>query len=246
MATKEKYSYGYAKSLNNYFKPHEQKFDKKLKPNTYYVIRFDGKGMTKAFKLVGKAIYEPFFNTMKQIFVEFCETYSNIIFGYSYSDEVSILLKGDINPKNKGDVDNNRIEKLLSLMSGNLALIFNRVSRLYGLDLQGKDWLFDARIIELKDKNEVTKYFISRQAFAIDKYLGQLRGEYSLPYTLKTSTEIIKALKGKTIDYYNLKSEYRYGLVYSNGIKNSFEFEENKQKLNSYLFSCILPKSKVS
>ena len=43
MATKEKYSYGYAKSLNSYFKPHEQKFDKKLKPNTYYVIRFDGK-----------------------------------------------------------------------------------------------------------------------------------------------------------------------------------------------------------
>ena len=99
MAAKDKYSYGYAKSLNNYFKNHEQKFDKRLKPNTYYVIRFDGKGMTKAFKQVGKAIYEPFFNTMKQTFVEFCETYSNIIFGYSFSDEISILLKGDINER---------------------------------------------------------------------------------------------------------------------------------------------------
>ena len=246
MATKEKYSYSYAKSLNNYFKNHEQKFDKKLKPNTYYVIRFDGKGMTKAFKQIGKAIYEPFFNTMKQTFVEFCETYSNIIFGYSFSDEISILLKGDINPKSKSDADNNRVEKLLSLMAGKLALIFNRVSRLYGLDLQGKDWLFDARIIELKDKNEVTKYFIARQAFAIDKYLGQLRGEYSLPYTLNTSTEIIKALKGKSIDYNFLKSEYRYGLVYSNGIKEPFEFKQKRQKLNSYLFFSILPKSKAS
>lgn len=246
MAAKDKYSYGYAKSLNNYFKNHEQKFDKRLKPNTYYVIRFDGKGMTKAFKQVGKAIYEPFFNTMKQTFVEFCETYSNIIFGYSFSDEISILLKGDINPKSKSDVDNNRIEKLLSLMSGKLALIFNRVSGLYGLDLQGKDWLFDARIIELKDQNEVTKYFISRQAFAIDKYLGQLRGEYGLPYTLNTSTEIIKALKRKRIDYYNLKSEYRYGLIYYNEIKEPFEFDQKRQKLNSYLFSSILPKSKVS
>lgn len=246
MATKEKYSYGYAKSLNNYFKNHEQKFDKKLKPNTYYVIRFDGKGMTKAFKQVGKAIYEPFFNTMKQTFVEFCETYSNIIFGYSFSDEISILLKGDINQQYKSDNDINRIEKLLSLMSGKLALTFNRRAAANGLDLQGKDWLFDARIIELKDKKEVAQYFIARQAFAIDKYLGQLRGEYSLSYTLKTSTEIIKALKEKTIDYYNLKSEYRYGLVYNNGIKEAFEFEENKQKLNSYLFFSILPKSKAS
>lgn len=246
MATKEKYSYSYAKSLNGYFKNHEKKFDKMLKPDTYYVIRFDGKGMTKAFKQIGKAIFEPFFNTMKQTFTEFCKAHDNVIFGYSFSDEISILLKGEANPQGKNNIDNNRIEKLLSLMSGKVALIFNRLAAANKLELQGKDWLFDARIIELKDKTEVAQYFIARQAFAIDKYLGQLRGEHSLPYTLKTSTEIIEALKEKGIDYNFLKSEYRYGLVYYNGIKKPFEFDDNKQKLNSYLFPCKLPASKAS
>lgn len=73
--TKEKYSYGYAQEMYKSIKQKEKEFDFVLEKGCYYVIRFDGKEMTKTFKVKHQAINKEFFNTMKNVFYEFCETY---------------------------------------------------------------------------------------------------------------------------------------------------------------------------
>ena len=78
---KEKYSYGYAQEKYKPLKCKEEQYNLKLKKGNYYIIRFDGKEMTAAFKIDHKAINEPFFDTMEDTFNEFCKTTQNVIFG---------------------------------------------------------------------------------------------------------------------------------------------------------------------
>ncbi|MDE6284823.1 MAG: tRNA(His) guanylyltransferase Thg1 family protein [Bacilli bacterium] len=223
----ERYSYDYAQAKYQPFKQKEAHFNWKLKKDYYYVIRLDGKGMTKGFKIKHKAINEQFFNTMKDTFKEFCESTPNLIFGYSFSDEISILIKKSYNDKD----DYNRIEKLLSLLPSKLTLIFYRNALKHNLDLHDKDWIFDARIIQLKEQ-EVVNYFLARQAYAIDKYIMQLKTENGIDFKFKTSKSVLPLLKERGVIYESLPEQYRYGIIYSPTlISRSFEFNTNQSLL---------------
>lgn len=229
---KEKYSYGYAQEKYKPLKQKEEKYNLKLKKGNYYIIRFDGKEMTATFKIDHRAINKLFFDTMEGTFNEFCKSTQKAIFGYSFSDEISILIRGGCN-----NSPNNRIEKLLSLLSGKLSLIFYRNAKKHKLDLQNRDWVFDARIIEL-NRQEVIDYFLARQAYAIDKYLMQLKAENHIDYKLHTSATVISALKLKGVHYENLPQKYRYGLIYSpvNQIC-PFDFDANIKLLHQLCFN---------
>lgn len=229
---KGQYSYTLACERNELFKLKEIPYRIELESGKYYVIRFDGKGMTKGFKIKYNALNKIFFKTMKQTFTSFIKKYTQIIFAYSFSDEISILFKAE-----EGE-DNifSRGEKLISLMSGQIALDFDKAAKKAKLDCKGQDWLFDARIIPL-EQSEVTEYFKARQSYAIDKYLTQCRGEYMLNYKLNTSKQIVSALKQKGIDYSKLKPEYKFGLTYAQGnLINSFEFLGNEKILKELCF----------
>lgn len=226
---KKKKIYSYNFALGNYarFKKKEEPFKMKLNAGNFYIIRFDGSGMTAGFKIKHKAINETYFNTMKNTLKSFAQKYSQILLGYSFSDEISILFKA---ADNDDDIFS-RGAKLLSILSGQLALEFYKAAQETGLDCKGKDWVFDARLIELK-QNEVIDYFKARQAFAIDKFLSQCKGEYGLNYKLTKSYQIISALKKKEIDYNDLNPEYKFGIIYSQGeLKESFEFFGNEGRL---------------
>ena len=230
--TKENYSYGYAMHLQKPFKEKEKELEISLNKYEYYIIRFDGVEMTKAFKIKNKAINVPFFETMKKALYCFVEKYPEIILAYSFSDEISVLFKSNAN---KDDMFS-RNQKLLSILSAHLALEFKKAIEMTGLDNKEKDWLFDARIIGC-NKEEAIRYFIARQALVIDKYLKQLKGEKGITITLNKSKEIIDALKEKGINYENLNPEHKYGLIYSAIQKDiqSFEFKGDQSKLSSLI-----------
>ncbi len=225
---REKYSYGYALDLYKPFKYEEEKFNLKLEKNIFYIVRFDGKDMAKDFKKKKEPINEEFFKTMKETFYSFCSSKKNIIFAYSFSDEISILIKG---PKNDA-TENARIEKILSLFSSELSILFYKNALKNHLPLK-RNSIFDARIIQPKS---ITKYFIARQAFAIDKYIMQLKGKFEIDYRKKTSNEVLKELKKKDIKYNKFPAEYRYGLIYHSKEKlESFEFQAQPLKLKKLL-----------
>ncbi len=225
---KEKYSYGYALELYKPFKKDEEKFNYKLEKNIFYIVRFDGKHMTRDFKKKKEPINEEFFKTMKKTFYSFCSSKKNILFAYSFSDEISILIKGSNNDK----IEDVRIEKILSLYASELSILFYRNALDNNLSLK-RNCIFDARIIQ---PTSTHKYFIARQAFAIDKFLMQLKGKFELDYKINTSEEVLKELEKKNINYNDFPSEHRYGLIYhSKGKIKSFEFQSQKDKLKKLL-----------
>ena len=227
-----KYSYDYAQKKYKHFKQNEKQFDIQLEHNFYYIIRFDGKGMTKGFKIKRQAINKSFFDTMDATFNEFCKATNITLFGYSFSDEISILIRRSSDDED----DYNRVEKLLSLLSSKLSLIFYRNAQKNNLDLHDKDWIFDARLLQLKEQ-EVVNYFLARQAYAIDKYIMQLKTEHGVSFKLKTSKLVLSQLHNLGITYENLPAKYRYGLIYSPTIQQtSFEFDSNKSLLRQMCF----------
>lgn len=225
------YSYGSAMGKYGYFKKKEKKFKMALNCGKLYVIRFDGKDMTHGFKIKHKAINELFFETMKLTFKNFAKKYEQIIFGYSFSDEISILFKAA-----NDDKMFLRGAKLLSLMSGQLALEFYKAAQITKLDCRGRDWIFDARLIAV-EQPEVIGYFKARQAFAIDKFLSQCRTEYGVDYSIKKSDEIIAKLKEKEVDYADFPPEYKYGLMYVQGkLIEPFELVDSEEKFTELCF----------
>lgn len=225
---KEKYSYGYALKMNKPFKKDEEKYNLKLEKDRYYIVRLDGKNMAKDYKKKKEPINELFFKTMKDSFYSFCSSRKNILFAYCFSDEVSILIKG---PKNDKE-DDARIEKILSLYAGELSILFYKTAQKNNFQLK-RDSIFDARIIQT---NFIAQYFIARQAFAIDKFLMQLKGKYDINYKLSTSKEVLNELKKKNIYYTDFSPEYRYGLIYHQKEKiDSFEFQMERLRLKKLL-----------
>ncbi len=174
---REKYSYGYALDLYKPFKKDEEKFNYKFEKDKLYIVRFDGKHMTRDFKKKKEPINEEFFKTMKDTFYSFCSSKKNILFAYSFSDEISILIKGP----DDNTSDDSRIEKILSLYASELSVLFYRSAQYRNFQLK-RNSIFDARIIQ---PNSITKYFIARQAFAIDKYIMQLKGKFEIDYRKK-------------------------------------------------------------
>lgn len=236
---KGQYSYTLAYRRNEIFKNKETPYKLQLENDKFYVIRFDGKGMTKGFKIKYNAINKTFFKTMKLTFTNFLKKYPQINFAFSFSDEISILFKGEDGEDNIFS----RGEKLISLMAGQLALEFSKASRITKLDCKGQDWLFDARILQL-EQSEVFEYFKARQSYAIDKYLCQCRGEYKLDYNLNTSAQIISALKAKNVDYNSLNPEYRFGLTFARGaLQKTFEYFCNEKKFKEL---CLLDDYKMT
>ena len=233
---KEKYSYGYALEINKPFKVREEQFNFKLKNGKYYIIRFDGKEMTAGFKEKGRAINQKFLYVMKSVLNEFCKI-NKIQFAYSFSDEISILIRGcNKGKKEKHLEETQRIEKLLSIYSGLLSLLFHKYAQENNLDLQNKLWVFDARIIEL-EKAEVYEYFKARQAFCIDKFLTQFKGENKIDYKLHTSSAIIDVLNKMGIGYHDIPNDYKYGLVFSMCGEESFDFDADEKGFMRYCFN---------
>ncbi|MDE6241053.1 MAG: tRNA(His) guanylyltransferase Thg1 family protein [Anaeroplasmataceae bacterium] len=223
------YTYPSAKRNYSKYKNMENEFNILLKEDSYYIVRFDGKGMTREYRQENHSINAIFFKTMKKVFKTFCENNSNIIFGYCFSDEVSILIKGASGKK----AITSRVEKILSLYASELSVLFYKTAKENQLEV--KSSLFDARILKVEKEN-IISYFCTRQEFAICNFLQLLRDKHKIDRNIIQSSRIIKELNKKNVHYYNQPAEYRFGLAYSPKQKIlSFEFVNNLNVLESLI-----------
>ncbi|MDE5714897.1 MAG: tRNA(His) guanylyltransferase Thg1 family protein, partial [Anaeroplasmataceae bacterium] len=133
---KKNYCHNHAVNLYQPFKILEKEFNLSLEPNSYYILRFDGKSMTKDYKIKNEPINDVFFKTMKETFKQFCLNKLSIIFAYSFSDEISILIRSS-----SSDEDECRIQKLISLYSSEISVLFFKNAKEFNLTLK-RDSLF--------------------------------------------------------------------------------------------------------
>lgn len=143
------------------------------------IIRIDG----KAFHTFSKGFKKPFdgflSSAMTSTTKKLVENVEGCVFGYTQSDEISLLLKNDQTNETSPWFDNN-LSKLISLSASIATLYFNRYFT-KNVDDYEESWnvdekvvdayykaidkgaLFDSRAFVLPNVEEVVNYFLYRQ-----------------------------------------------------------------------------------
>jgi tRNA(His) guanylyltransferase len=169
--------------LDNKMRVFETQNDRVVPPDIYMVARLDGRGFTKLTKErhnfdrpFDDRFHEHMFTTVEHLMT--CGF--NIIYGYTQSDEISLLFSDEENTFSR------KMRKLNSVLAGEASARFSLLLQTIAV--------FDCRISELETEQDVVDYFrwrnedAYRNALAAHCYWGlRKRGDSAGSATRKIS-----------------------------------------------------------
>ena len=163
MATKQ--------TLGNYLKRQEACWDVHLPARMPYVVRLDGRGFHRWVKQTG--CEKPFDHRLGDLMARTlrftCEQMSVATFGYTQSDEMSILVREDLQETGYDAWFDGRVEKICSLAAAFATYAFN-AENVFEKKIPA---FFDARVFVLPPES-LAAYFIWRQNDATKNSLSML------------------------------------------------------------------------
>lgn len=195
------YSYGYAKSTYEKLEQYEVSMQvPTVKAEESIIVRLDGKGLTARFKS-DTELFLPEFHLAMKITMDNIKKYCPYVrFAYSFKDEISLLLDKEQIEKSKDF--QNRIEKVLPLLSGYISAMFSLYIPKKLKKTPCEAFTFDARIIILPTFN-LKDYFHSRQAFAMSGFIDRICSFKQLTPISRTFSNVKQALKDCNDDWFN-------------------------------------------
>lgn len=156
---------------------YENRYKIMLTRRTPVIIRIDGKAFHSFTKKFEKPYDSVFHEAMNDTLKRLCENIQGCKFGYTQSDEISLLLT-DYDTLNTDGWFNYELEKICSIAASMATLYFNQAFRWYvsqhnsgstldNYDIErmksrDKGALFDARAFNIPE-DDVVNYFIWRQ-----------------------------------------------------------------------------------
>jgi tRNA(His) 5'-end guanylyltransferase len=217
-------------SLNDRMKSYyENRAKTYLTRRSPVVIRLDGKcfhSFTKNFK---KPYDEVFHKAMNSTLQYLCKNIQGCKFGYTQSDEISLLLT-DYDTLNTDAFFDYNVQKVCSIAASMATLHFNKAFRTYVneyttgktldsysvelLKAKDKGAMFDARCFNIPT-SEITNYFISRQQDATRNAIQMLGQTYFSSSQLhKKSTSDIQEIlwSEKDINFNDMPIEFKRGV----------------------------------
>lgn len=195
------YSYGYAKSTYEELEQYEVSMQvPPVEADESIIVRLDGKGLTARFKSDTELFLSEFHLAMK-ITMENIKKYCPYVrFAYSFKDEISLLLDKEYVENNKDF--QNRIEKLLPILSGYMSAMFSQYIHKKLKTSPCEAFAFDARIIIIPTI-KIKDYFHSRQAFAMSGFIDRICTFKHLSPHSHTLSNVKQALKDVGDDWYH-------------------------------------------
>ena len=185
--------------LDARMRKYEQSLDQALLPELYLVARLDGNRFTRLTKEICK-FDAPFDERFRDMMIETVKALMSygfrVIYGYTESDEISLLFHPD------EDAFGRKVRKYNSLLAGVASAAFSAQL--------GRQAVFDCRMVPLPTLERVQDYFRWRQEDAHRNSLNShcywlLRGQG------KTVAEATELLSGKSVAFKN-------ELLFRNGI----------------------------
>lgn len=137
------------KELDAKMRVYEQSLDQIIPPENYLLARIDGRSFTRLTKEICK-FEVPFDERFSQMMVETVKSLltdigMEIAYGYTQSDEISVLFSRD------AQVFGRKVRKLNSILAGTASARFSL--------FLGQPAVFDCRIIPLPNQELVADYF---------------------------------------------------------------------------------------
>lgn len=185
--------------LDKIMRVYEQSLDQVILPELYLAVRLDGRGFTRLTKEICK-FEAPFDIRFRDLMIHTTKALMDcgfrIVYGYTDSDEISLLFAPDENTFGR------KVRKINTTLAGEASAVFS-------LEL-GRCATFDCRVIPLPIKARVVDYFRWRQEDAHRNSLNShcywlLRKE---GMSVQAAT---RELEGKSVSYKN-------ELLFSRGI----------------------------
>lgn len=185
--------------LDTQMRKYEESLDQILLPELYLVARLDGNRFTRLTKEVCKfeAPFDEKFRDMMVETVKALMTYGfRVIYGYTESDEISLLFHPEENTFGR------KVRKYNSLLAGVASAAFS-------MQL-GQQAIFDCRMVPLPTLERVQDYFLWRQE---DAHRNSLNSHcyWLLRRQGKSVSEATAMLSGQSVAYKN-------ELLFQNGI----------------------------
>lgn len=186
-------------TLDKKMRSFEQSLDRKLLEGIYVVARLDGHGFTRLTKKEWK-LEKPFDVRFRDIMISTTKHLMDcgfrIVYGYTQSDEISLLFHLD------DDTFGRKERKLLSILASEASVSFSLFA--------GRPAIFDCRLIPLPNKELVVDYFRWRQE---DSHRNSLNGHcYWLLRKLGLSaSEVQDRISG-------ISNSEKNEILFSNGI----------------------------
>lgn len=113
------------KTLSERMKSYEQVYNTRLTPRTPVIIRVDGVAFHTFTKKFDKPFDIVFREAMKNTMLRLCENLQGAVFGYTQSDEISILLI-DYSNLDSTPWYNYRTQKVCSIAASLATMYFNK------------------------------------------------------------------------------------------------------------------------
>ena len=179
-------------ALDAKMRVYEQSLDQIITPENYLLARIDGRSFTRLTKEICQ-FEAPFDERFNRIMVEIvkalvADTGMEITYGYTQSDEISLLFAKD------AQVFGRKVRKLNSILAGTASARFSL--------LLGQPAVFDCRIIPIPNQELVADYFRWRME---DAYRNGLN--FWCYWTLRkeglSASKASKELEGKSITFKN-------------------------------------------
>lgn len=163
--------------MKYYEKKSEIKFDHMKGP---LIIRLDG----KAFHTYTKGLEKPFDLTMARAMVftmkALCEEMTDVIFGYTQSDEITLVLQP--NSEESSPYFDFKLQKLASISSSIASYHFNTFMQRFYPDKVG---YFDSRVFQVPSYYEAANCVYWRQVDAIRNSISMVAQHHFTPRELK-------------------------------------------------------------
>ena len=169
-------------------KEYESCYDLRMPPQMPIIIRIDGNSFHSWTKRTG--VERPFDERLTKLMAEttrhLCENISDCVFGYTQSDEISLLISHMRSPFTESWFGR-RLEKILSI-SASVATYYFNVNNPFDIKIPA---YFDARAFSIPE-TQVKRYFIWRQKDAVKNSLFSLaRSFYSHEKLVGASRDVL-------------------------------------------------------
>ena len=170
---------------------YEESLDQYILPDMYIVARLDGRSFTRLTKDVCK-FEVPFDVKFRDLMIKTVKSLMvcgfRIVYGYTESDEISLLFHSEENTFGR------KVRKINTILAGEASAAFSIALGIVSV--------FDCRIIPLPNKERVADYFMWRQE---DAHRNSLNAHcyWILRREGLDQNEATKELKGKDVSFKN-------------------------------------------
>ncbi|MCR5807915.1 MAG: guanylyltransferase [Oscillospiraceae bacterium] len=177
--------------LDRQMRVYEQSLDQYILPDMYIVARLDGRSFTRLTKEIMQ-FEAPFDEHFRDMMILTVKAVMNcgfrIVYGYTESDEISLLFHPD------DDLFGRKVRKINTTLAGEASAAFSIAL--------GRPATFDCRVVPLPNKKRVADYFAWRQE---DSHRNSLNAHcyWALRREGESVAQATAAVSGKSISYKN-------------------------------------------